>query len=218
MNTEEILKRIDKLITDGDALIAGGDGIFVNGPATLGWKTGCLSFLEKVLSSGHEYYKAFDLHIKGTKKSVITAGTAILSSFRDEVTSGWFFSIKKLISAEIFSDFLEMAEYLLDEGYKDPAAVMIGSVLEEHLRQLCAKHSIPVTFTNPKGELVPKKADTLNGELSNAGVYGKLELKNITAWLDLRNKAAHGKYTEYTKEQVKPMHMGVSEFITRVTI
>ena len=38
--------------------------------------------------------------------------------------------------AELFADFLEMADYLLSEGYKDPAAVLGGSMLEEHLRQL----------------------------------------------------------------------------------
>ena len=45
--------------------------------------------------------------------------------------------MKKLVSAEIFSDFLEMAAHVLEQDYKDPAAVMIGTVLEENLRQLC---------------------------------------------------------------------------------
>ena len=37
----------------------------------------------------------------------------------------------------------------------------------------------------------------------------------VTAWLDLRNKAAHGNYSEYNDNQVKQMIMGVRDFIIR---
>ena len=108
-----------------------------------------------------------------------------------------------------------MAEHLLSENYKDPAAVVAGSVLEEHLRQLCQKNSIPIETAKPDGSLVPLKADALNSELARANVYSKLDQKNITAWLDLRNKAAHGKYAEYTEAQVDNMLRAVAEFIGR---
>jgi hypothetical protein len=104
-----------------------------------------------------------------------------------------------------------MADHLLEQGYKDPSAVIIGSVLEEHLRKLCEKVGIPVAQSNG----TPKKADALNSELAGASVYSKLDLKNVTAWLDLRNKAAHGRYGEYTKEQVELMLQSIRDFSTR---
>ena len=125
--------------------------------------------------------------------------------------------MKGLISSEIFSDFLEMAEHLLSEKYEHAAAVMIGSVLEEQLRQLCDKNSITVTEAK-NGKLIPKKADLLNAELAGQSVYNKLDQKNITAWLDLRNKAAHGKYSEYNIQQVELMLQGVTEFMTRNSV
>jgi len=100
------------------------------------------------------------------------------------------FSVKKLVSAEIFSDFLEMAAHLLAQDYKDPAAVMIGSVLEENLRQLCHSAGIE-TEIEKDGILIPKSADRINSDLAKAEVYTKLDQKSVTAWLDLRNKAAH---------------------------
>ena len=109
---------------------------------------------------------------------------------------------------------MEMAEYFLSEGYKDPAAVIIGGVLEEHLRQLCQKNSIPITNTKG-GKAVPVKANQLNQDLVKAGQYNKLEMKNVIAWLDLRNKAAHGEYDKYDESQVKGMLQGVMGFITR---
>ena len=41
----------------------------------------------------------------------------------------------------------------------------------------------------------------LNANLVKADTYTKLDQKLITAWLDLRNKAAHGKYDEYTADR-----------------
>jgi hypothetical protein len=69
-----------------------------------------------------------------------------------------------------------------------------------------------------KGKPIPKKADLLNSELTSAEIYNKLDQKGITSWLDLRNKAAHGKYTEFTKDQVKLMYQGVSNFMMRVSV
>lgn len=95
-----------------------------------------------------------------------------------------------------------MAEHLLSEQYKDPAAVMVGGVLEEHLRQLAAKAGVAVTDMKD-GKEVPRKAESLNADLAKAGVYGKLDQKAVTGWLDLRNKAAHGKYSEYTRRRIR---------------
>jgi hypothetical protein len=135
----------------------------------------------------------------------------ILRALRLEYQSHYFQSVTELVHADVFADFLEMANYLLSEGYKDPAATIAGSVLEEHLRKLCAKCGIGIVQDNGK----PKNSDLLNSELAAAQVYLKLDQKSVTAWLDLRNKAAHGKYTEYTKEQVDLALQGLRHFITR---
>jgi hypothetical protein len=66
----------------------------------------------------------------------------ILHALRDDYAADRLQTFQELVHADLFSDFLEMAEYFLQEGYKDPAAVMAGGVLEEHLRKLCGKHGI----------------------------------------------------------------------------
>lgn len=139
----------------------------------------------------------------------------ILRSLRHDVASGYLVSIQDLIHADMFSDFLEMAEHLLSEGYKDPSAVLIGGVLEEHLRKLCNKSSISTDYKNSKGISRPKKAESMNTELAGQSVYLKLDQKNVTAWLDLRNKAAHGRYDEYTREQVELLLQNVRDFLVR---
>ncbi len=139
---------------------------------------------------------------------------SVLTGIHEDLKAGYLKSFSELIHADIFSDYIEMAEHLLGEGYKDPAAVITGSTLEEHLRKLCIKNGIDIE-TIIKGKLKPLKADRLNSELAKEKVYSKLELKNVIAWLDLRNKAAHGKYKEYNDNQVNQMIIGVRDFIVR---
>jgi len=142
---------------------------------------------------------------------VIPHIAGVLSALRTAYDAGYLASVTELIHADVFVDFLEMAGHLLSEGYKAPAAVIVGSTLEEHLRQLCIKNGIT---TDASGK--PKKTDTLNAELAAQSVYSKLDQKSITAWLDLRNKAAHGKYGEYSKEQVVLFIQAVRDFMARV--
>ena len=138
----------------------------------------------------------------------------IITSIRKDLSSGYLDSITELIHGELFGDFLTMSQHLLKEGYKDAAAVIAGSALEAHLRQLCIKAGIE-TEIERDDKLQPKKADRMNSEFVAADVYKKLDQKNVTAWLDLRNDAAHGHYEKYTKEQVSLMISGIRDFLTR---
>ncbi|HFK5586174.1 hypothetical protein CMU71_05805 [Elizabethkingia anophelis] len=171
-----------------------------------------LSFIKNLYGNEHPYFLDFNNRVQQSRPSQAKYAKGILNAIKSEIDGGWLTTMKGLISAEIFSDFLEMSEHLLKEGYKDAASVMVGSVLEEHLRQLCIKNEIP---TNDTKTGKPKKADLLNSELGNATVYNKLDQKNVTAWLDLRNKAAHGKYEEYNQQQVEFMLLAVTEFMSR---
>ncbi len=135
----------------------------------------------------------------------------IVEALRHDYAADALATVQELIRAEVFGDFLEMAEHLLDLGYKDPAAVLVGGVLEQHLRKLCLGAAIEID-SNGK----PKKADTMNSELASCNVYGKLDQKSVTSWLDLRNKAAHAEYASYSSEQVQLMLLGVRDFIRRL--
>jgi hypothetical protein len=150
-----------------------------------------------------DYYRAF--------KTVM----AVLESLRDAVENDFLDTSEQLVHASVFSDFLEMSQHLLDEGYKDAAAVLAGSSLEAHLRNLCVKNGVPTTV--PSGSVTkPKKADLMNADLTKAMAYTVLDQKNVTAWLDLRNWAAHGHYDKYNAEQVALLISGVGEFMARI--
>jgi len=139
-----------------------------------------------------------------------------LKALRQSVASGYLVNVQELIHADLFSDFLEMAEHILREGYKDPAAVLIGGVLEEHLRKLCSKNGVTLEHTDAKGVPRPRKAEAMNADLAGKSAYSRLDQKNVTAWLELRNKAAHGLYDDYTSQQVELLLQSVRDFLTRL--
>jgi hypothetical protein len=143
----------------------------------------------------------------GRERSVRLAG--ILQALKEDVNAGWLKTVEELVHADTFSDLLEQARELNSKGYKDAAAVIAGTVLESHLRLLCDKNSIPTML--PAGR--HKTADSMNSELAKSGVYNQLQQKQVTAWLGIRNAAAHGKYGEYTGANVVSLISGVEQFI-----
>lgn len=57
----------------------------------------------------------------------------------------------------------------------------------------------------------------LNQDLHKNDAYKLGDQKKITAWLDLRNEAAHGHYDSYTQSEVEIMLDGVHDFLNRVS-
>jgi hypothetical protein len=189
MKLDDIIKRADELLelakkTLETKYVQNGR-IYVNAELFGNFRSGSISFINRVFGSDSPHYMEFDSRVKAYSPSYVQIGKGILQTCRDEISGGWLFTAKGLVAAELFSDFISMAEHLLDEGYKDPAAVVCGSVLEEHLRKLCQKHSIPIERPDSKGKLIPVKASEMNDQLAKVSVYSKLDHKNVTAWLDL---------------------------------
>ena len=219
MHLSNLVVRVSQLIDKGKGVLATTQRIdkyeeYVDSGKIKGFRSAALSFIERVYGKDHTHYKEFSAAVGGYRSEDAQMGMSILESIKDELEGGWLFSIKGLITSEVFADFLEMSNYLFEQDYKDPAAVIAGSVLEGHLRQLCATNGIDVEFQS-HGVDKPKKADTLNSELAKFNIYNKLDQKAVTMWLDLRNKAAHGHYDQYTKEQVSNMIQGITEFMAR---
>jgi len=139
----------------------------------------------------------------------------IVRALKGDLEDGYLHTFPELVRGEMFESLNEMAKHLLEEGYKDAAAVIAGSSLESHLRQLCVKHGIPLNHIAQGASTKPKKAVQLNQDLRNRSVYSLFDQKQITAWLDLRNNAAHGQYSAYDEHQVAKLIEWVDDFISK---
>lgn len=222
MKLGDLENRVQQLIekgqqTQGTRKNSGDGRAYVENRPFSEFRAASLSFLERTFGSKHQFTLEFSEKVTQLYPDHVEDGLGILAAAKNEIQGGWLFTTKEIVSAEILSDFIEMAICLLGEHCKEAAAVMGGSVLEEHLRQLCNKNNIAVE-TVISGKPVPKTADSLNSELASANIYTKLDQISVTAWLDLRSKAAHGKYSEYNATQVEFMLNGLIDFIARLTL
>lgn len=132
-----------------------------------------------------------------------------LESAKREFAFGLLAHPKIIATADSMEDFLEQADYLLEQDYKDAACVLTGGVLEATLRSMLENKYPSVKF-NPK-EGLRKFNELLHKQ---ASAYDKATFKLIDGYAELRNLAAHGKYGQYTKDQTKEFILFTRNFIT----
>lgn len=166
------------------------------------------SAVERAAWPGSSYMKQLDNARRLRHPDRLLEVRHVALGLRDDLVAGWVETVVELVHADTYSDYLEMAEGLLAKGYKDAAAVITGTSLEVHVRALCVKNGVTTTVADK-----PKKADTMNADLKKAGAYDGLRQKQLTAWMDLRNKAAHGDYDTFTVDDARQFIEGVRSFM-----
>ena len=211
---EKILNRLDELLELGKKVLATRrppsaghiTGDFVDVQLTNQWLTSCLNLIGRAFGEQSVHYLRLQAQFPDYPKwSNAQQAFGVLQAAREDFASDSLFSLKKLVEADVFDEFLEQAGHLLSSGYFQPAAVLAGAVLEDGLRVLCISKGIT---------LAPQpKLDVMNAELAKVGTYSKLQQKRITALADIRNSAAHGKWTEFTAPDVEAMLRDVRAFM-----
>jgi hypothetical protein len=211
---EKILKRLTDLISMGEKVLSTQYSL---GPTFIGddrvdsqlvmqWVTSIQNLLSRVFGKESVHLKNVNsLAAKHITYSPAKQILGVLEAAKDDFEQGFIFEIKTIIEAELFDDFLEQAEYLLETGYYQPAAVIAGCILEDGLRKLCDKNEIAFSER--------PKLDRMNADLAKSGIYNKLVQKQITAYADLRNKAAHGQWDEFNSDDVKGFTVWIRSFM-----
>jgi len=216
---EKIISRLDELVEKGEAVLktyrsgsGSSGGITWSGRSTVNsqisyeWGTSCLNILANVFGKEGERYKLFNNTASQLQYyDLALKALGILKAAKDDYENSYLFDTRTLIEGEVFDEFLEQAEELFKKNYYQAAAVIAGCVLEDGLRKL-GQRKIPSFPTD-------KTIDPMNVELAKAGIHTKLVQKKITHLADLRNKAAHGKWTEFTEKDVEDMIRDVRRFM-----
>ncbi|OKH29997.1 DUF4145 domain-containing protein [Calothrix sp. HK-06] len=187
------------------------DAEYVDNYLLLNWKVKVKNLLSKVCGEKSQHFQQFEKEEEGggfiTNYGIFKSLKAIFLAAKEDFEGGYLSSMKTLVQAEVFDSELEQAKELLSNGYSTPAAVITGVVLETALRELCDKEGIS-----------HGKLDKMNADLAKASVYNKLVQKQITAWADIRNSAAHGKPNEFTEQDVTNMIRDVNQFLANYLI
>ena len=212
---DKYIKHIDRLINLSKSVRASCSTDVFTGDVELDMagftalEVGATNLIARIEGENGRFYKNFIERVSDTKQNYparISAVTGILSEFKKALESDLLDDVEDLMRAEVFKDFLEMAQHLLKTGYIGPAVVLVGGVLENGLKKLAKKNSIAFEENDGIGPL--------NISLARAKVYTKLKQQQIQAWGAIRNSAAHGDKDEYNPDDVKYMLEGVRMFIS----
>lgn len=133
---------------------------------------------------------------------------AILASAKDLLKSS-LYDMRGFIQAEFHDNELSKSRTLLKNGYQRSAGVIAGVVLEEHLGNVCKNNNIQIS----------KKDPTLaeyGGLLKENNVIDVPKWRRIQHLADLRNKCAHKKASDPTKDEVLDLIDGVNQTIKTV--
>ena len=169
------------------------------------WRAGSLSFLSFVFGEKHTHSHLFVTECKIARPNAVNVGLGVLEAAQTDLESGMIGQLDTLVAADIFTDFLEMATHLIENGYKDPAASLVGAVLEDGLRKIAVAKSVDVKSTDT--------LSALNHKLAQAKIYNRLTQRKIEVWNAVRNNADHGNFNEYKAADVKDMLGGTTSFL-----
>ena len=206
--TEKLIERADQLLAKAQSVAATRKGDYpswVDGTLFHEWKSNAQNFIRIVCGEEDLYYKNFVKEVKSNSPYDVDHGVGILKALKEDLELGYLTRVRDLVSAEIFTDFITMAQHLLDNKYKDSAASLTGAVLENGLRQIAQKHAVDVKTGDDIG--------SLNTKLADKEIYTRLIQKQIQAWKAIRDSADHGKFDEYKTEEVKSMLEGIQRFL-----
>jgi len=232
----QLLARFDELITVGEDILntpedvppvisrdaMTGDPYMQEPPSQrlnwsklVEWRTKSASLLSQVLLKGSVHEKAAVSFLSVTAPG-LEGAISILRALKDDFDQGFLDNLFLRIEAEVAADYMGQAENLLQEGSSGkydhvPAAVLAGAVLEKALRKMCDLQLPPISTTKPNGET--KTLNPLIDDLKQSGLFNELKAKQIRSWADIRNKAAHGEFDQFKKEDVEQMIVGISNFL-----
>lgn len=200
---EEIILKFRELIDKAqhacDERSASAEGM-ISGDLYFEVRTSALNLLSRITSEDSFYVR--ELRDMQMPNPFVMKG--ILNAALIDYSQGFMADNKLLVSAEVFADFLVHAEVLLENDYKDAAAVVIRSVLEDGLRRLCDVNGLTSSPRDGVHQLAEK--------LVRKNVLTSLQFKEIEAKKEVGNSAAHGRFSEYTKADVLAFH----EFVQRL--
>jgi hypothetical protein len=168
------------------------------------WATNVLNLLHRTFGESSIHYKNFAEHYTKFEGWVSNFNDSygIFRAAREDYEGGYLFNIRTLAKAEVLSDAISQAKELLAFGYKDPACILARVSLESALKDLASRYGVS------EGKL-----DRMNADLTKAGAYNMAKQKQITAWAEIGNKAAHGEWTHYTEQDATAMVSGVEALV-----
>lgn len=141
---------------------------------------------------------------------------AVLNALLSDIKSGALWRGLWDAKNDTCNDILQQADDLFASHYLAAAAVLSGGALEAHLKDLCQRHNLPWVGDGS----ISKYQNALSAAQNKGQItfFSSGDGKLVTAWGDLRNRAAHDPsgVAHVDATAISLMLQGVRDFIHRV--
>jgi hypothetical protein len=179
------------------------------------WKTNCISLLDAIVPQNHLHrntIQTFQKHVAGYNNLGWAIG--VLKGIGEDFERNLLTTSVAEIEYEISCDYLDEAKGLLgSQGVSDSnlttAAVLTGIGLERRLRRLWAENNASGSEASDR----TKRLGALIDELKKANIVTEAKAKQLRAWADIRNHAAHGDHDQFSIADLRYMIDGVKNFL-----
>lgn len=218
---EEVSSRALGAVGEDD----GGGTTYYPAASALEWVADAESAIEQVFPERHAIRRQWTERLSGAKgnewqvrdSARIDALRAIFRSATSQLKSGRLSTLVAGIRAEDASELLDQADALTASGHLVAGAVIAGGALETTLRHLCDGAGILPTGA---GSISKYQQAMAQARKSGAEVISLGDEKQVIAWGDARNEAAHTPVDfarNHAQAEVQVMIAGVRVFVAKYT-
>jgi hypothetical protein len=175
----------------------------------IGWLTKSRNILEITFGLQSPHVRHFDALIPKYGLDHVSSSfyvypfIGVLSGALSDLENGYLTGQEFFIAGEVFDSIMEQAKHLVQNNYKDPAAVLARVVLEDALKRIARAEGVDEN----------QRASVINDELKKKGRFSQPLWRFIQGWLDIGNSAAHGKFDQYTQDDVVKMIEDIERFL-----
>jgi len=197
--TDAYIRKIDELLVRVDPVKSSWWSSKVGGgfEDTVGFEslyTEAISLFSSIYGTNNPHYERAIYFYQEGDIHALQQTEGLLIGTKGNLQSGLLEDLKSELLIDIKSDFLETARHLLEDGQKDPAAVLACIVLEDSIKRLVARHSVKGADN--------KEIGVAAGLLYKAGVIEKSTNQSIQNFKNLRNAALHAEWDQVSRESV----------------
>lgn len=202
------MNTVDALIANTETLLRQFDGIEASWQYSNtmgGWfkdkegyealMTELISLAHHIYGDGHPHYqRIISFHSQHSLEGLRSSKGVLIGTI-EVLKKGYLENISKRLAVEISTDFLSAARDLAEAGEKDPAAVLVCSVLEDALKRLASRHGLT--------ELANQELSVVANSLLARKVITKTTHASVIGFKSLRNAALHAQWNEVSIEAVR---------------
>jgi len=170
------------------------------------WSTNALNLIELAFGSASVHFIGFKKICDNWHESPreLNSARGVFHAAMEDYKEGYFISLSKAISGELFGDFVQLAKRCLEEDSKDVAAVIACAALEDTLKRYASSQNIDVQERSMQ--------DVVNA-LKSKGLISGAQKTLLDAMPKIRDYAMHANWNKIRPEDVNSVIGFVEQFL-----